>query len=126
MVRHTHQDFLLSGKGRETPLPLPISMDESKLNTIRDYGVAKDLFDFGPNGYIRKIPLSTLDRDMDSVADWHAFAEQVNDVDKILLVDDRMPSDNPIVNDFDTFTKQRYLAALASRGIRAAIVKGSD
>ena len=108
------------------PLPLPISMDEPKQDTIRDFDAAKDLFDFGPNGYIRKIPLSTLDRDMDSVDDWHAFTEQVNDVDKILLVDDRAPSDNPIVKDFDTFTKQRYLAALASRGIRAAIVKGSD
>ena len=125
MVRHTHQDFLLSGKGRETPLPLPISMDGPKQDTIRDYDVTKDLFDFGPNGYIRKIPLSTLDRDMDSVDDWHAFTAQVNDVDKILLVDDRVPSDNPIVKDFDTFTKQRYLAALAAKGIRAAIVNSS-
>lgn len=125
MVRHTHQDFLLSGKGSEILLPVPISMDEPKLDTIRDYDATKDLFDFGPNDYIRKIPLSTLDRDMDSIDDWHAFTTQVNDVDKILLVDDRAPSDNPIVKDFDTFTKQRYLAALASRGIRATIVNSS-
>ena len=125
MVRHTPQDFLLSGKGSEILLPVPISMDEPKLDTIRDYDATKDLFDFGPNGYIRKIPLSTLDRDMDSIDDWHAFTTQVNDVDKILLVDDRAPSDNPIVKDFDTFTKQRYLAALASRGIRATIVNSS-
>lgn len=116
----------MSGKGGEMPCPLPISMDEPKLDTIRDYDATKDLFDFGPNGYIRKIPLSTLDRNMDAIDDWHAFTEQVNDVDKILLVDDRAPSDNPIVKDFDTFTKQRYLTTLASRGICAAIVKETD
>lgn len=100
-------------------------MDESDLDTIRACEVAKDLFDFGPNGYIRKISLSALDRDMDSVGDWHAFTEQVKDLDQILLVDDRTQTDNPIVKDFDAFTKQRYLAALASRGIRATIVKSS-
>jgi len=106
------------------PLPLPISIDEPNLDTVRDYGAIKDLFDFGPNGYVRKIPLSALDRGMDSIDDWHAFTEQVNDVDNLLLVDDRAPSDNPIVKDFDTYTKQRYLAALAAKGIRTAIVNG--
>ena len=67
--------------------------------------------------------MSTLDRDMDSIDDWRAFTEQVEAVDKILLVDDRVPSDNPIVKDFNMFTKQRYLTALASRGIRATIVQ---
>ena len=60
---------------------------------------------------------------MDSIDDWRAFTVQVETVDKILLVDDRVPSDNPIVKVFDTFTKQRYLAALASRGIHATIVQ---
>lgn len=125
MVRQTHQDYLLSGKGEDGAPPLPISIPQPELDAIRDFDTPIDLFDFGANGYVRKIPLSVLDRNMDSIDDWHGFTKQVSDVDKILLVDDRVPCDNPIVKDFDTFTKQRYLAALAVRGIPAAIIKRS-
>ena len=123
MVRHTHQDYLLNGTGGGRPLPLPISMPESALDAVRDVDTPKDLFDFGVDGYIRKIPLSSLDRDMDDEDVWECFVSRVEGADSLLLLDDRAASDNPIVRDFDTFTKQRYLAALEARGIHATIVK---
>ena len=72
---------------------------------------------------MRKIPLSSLDRDMDDINDWQGFVSRVKDTDKLLLLDDRTVNDNPIVRAFDTFTKQRYLAALAANGVHAVIVK---
>ena len=102
---------------------MPISMPESALDAVRDVDTSKDLFDFGVDGYIRKIPLSSLDRDMDDEDAWECFVSRVKGVDRLLLLDDRAASDNPIVLDFDTFTKQRYLAALEARGIHTTIVK---
>ena len=123
MVRHTHQDYLLNGTGGGRPLPLPISMPESALAAIRDFDTPKDLFDFSPTGYTRKIPLSSLDHDMDDRDDWECFVSRAEGIDRLLLLDDRAAINNPIILDFDTFTKQRYLAALEARGIHAAIVK---
>ena len=113
----------MSGKGENGALPLPISTPQPELDAIRDFDTPIDLFDFGANGYVRKIPLSSLDRDMDDINDWQGFVSRVKDTDKLLLLDDRTVNDNPIVRDFGIFTKQRYLAALAANGIHAEIVK---
>ena len=70
----------------------------------------KDLFDFG-NPYIRKITLSQLDLIVYNQEDWFRFRQQIRDLDRLILIDNRKPT-NTIVARFARTVRRRYVRAL--------------
>jgi len=123
MVRHTHQDCLrqlgVVGKNR-TIAPRPIAV--GKLFKVGPIDRPKELFDLQGH-YDRKVSLSRLDRSIDDLSDWQSLVSLVKDVDKLLIEDDRLLAENPILKEYDRYTKQRYLTAFEDAGIEVELVK---
>lgn len=122
MVRHTHQDFLWAKRTGEKFNINTSEIPSEKLERIRDVGTPKDLFDFTSEGYIRKISLSKLDRDIDDEKDWKSLISKLEEIDNLYLVDDRIISNNPIIERYDKETKTNYAMALNNNGIKYTIV----
>ena len=66
---------------------------------------------------IRRVSLSWLDTQIDTVEDWQAFIGLVIGIDKLILVNDRPMDDNEIVKDFGNCTLRAYLYRLRSAGV---------
>jgi len=123
MVRHTHQDCLRQwGEiGRNQPTACrPIAAE--RLVEVGPIDRPKELFDL-QGRYARKVPLSRLDRSIDDSSDWQSIVALANDLDKLLIEDDRHPVENPILKEYDRYTKQRYLAAFEQAGIEVELIK---
>ena len=126
MVRHTHQDFLWANNNSKR-ISLKISeISSNGLDNIQSYDEPQNLFDFTSAGYIRKISISKIDRDIDDEKDWEELISQVKHVDKLLIIDDRIIVDNPIVKKYDESTKINFMKAFSRDGIKCSIVKVSN
>ena len=89
---------------------------EERIADVGPVDRTKELFDLNGH-YVRKVSLSWLDRSIDNMSDWQSLVKRLNEVDKLLIVDDRISVENPILNEYDRYTKQRYLDDRAVAGI---------
>ncbi len=126
MVRHTHQDFLWTNNDSNRILLKISEISSNGLDNIQSYDEPQNLFDFTSAGYIRKISISKIDRDIDDEKDWKKLISQVKYVDKLLIIDDRIIVDNPIVKKYDESTKINLMKAFSRDGIKCSIVKVSN
>lgn len=126
MVRHTHQDFLWTNNDSNRILLKISEISSNGLDNIQSYDEPQNLFDFTSAGYIRKISISKIDRDIDDEKDWKKLISQVKYVDKLLIIDDRIIVDNPIVKKYDESTKINFMKAFSRDGIKCSIVKVSN
>lgn len=126
MVRHTHQDFLWTNNDSHRILLKISKISSNGLDNIQSYDEPQNLFDFTSAGYIRKISISKIDRDIDDEKDWKKLISQVKYVDKLLIIDDRIIVDNPIVKKYDESTKINFMKAFSRDGIKCSIVKVSN
>lgn len=126
MVRHTHQDFLWTNNDSHRILLKISEISSNGLDNIQSYDEPQNLFDFTSAGYIRKISISKIDRDIDDEKDWKKLISQVKYVDKLLIIDDRIIVDNPIVKKYDESTKINFMKAFSRDGIKCSIVKVSN
>ena len=110
MVKQARQQFLASFDDETTPVPEPSDCPALALVGVRDWNVPKDLFDFG-NPYIRKITLSQLDLIVYDKDDWFRLRQQIRDLDRLILIDDRKPT-HPIMARFARTARRRYVRAL--------------
>ena len=110
MVKYARQQFLASFDDETSPVPEPSDCPALALVGIRDWNEPKDLFDFG-NPYIRKITLSQLDLIVYDKEDWFRFRQQIRDLDRLILIDDRKPT-SPIMARFARTVRRRYVRAL--------------
>lgn len=126
MVRRTHQGFLIPFATQRGPEPVPVSViNSSNLKNIAPLEHSRDLFDT-PGNYVRQIPLSWLDKNIDDEKEWERLVAKATLVDELLLVDDRTLANNPILHAFDRQTKIRYLQAFRSAGVNAQLVHVID
>ena len=126
MVRHTHQDFLWTNNDSHRILLKISKISSNGLDNIQSYDEPQNLFDFTSAGYIRNISISKIDRDIDDEKDWKKLISQVKYVDKLLIIDDRIIVDNPIVKKYDESTKINFMKAFSRDGIKCSIVKVSN
>lgn len=126
MVRHTHQDFFWTSNDSNRILLKISEISSNGLDNIQSYDEPQNLFDFTSAGYIRKISISKIDRDIDDEKDWKKLISQVKYVDKLLIIDDRIIVDNPIVKKYDESTKINFMKAFSRDGIKCSIVKVSN
>ena len=110
MVKQARQQFLASLDDETSPAPEPSGCSAIAIVGIRDWNEPKDLFDFG-NPYIRKITLSQLDLLVYDREDWFRFRQQIRDLDRLILIDDRKPT-SPIMDRFAHTVRHRYFHAL--------------
>ena len=123
MVKHTHQDCLRqlgSSDVGKTIACRPVAAQH--LSDVGPVDRTKELFDLNGH-YVRKVSLSWFDRSIDNMSDWQSLVKRLNEVDKLLIVDDRIPVENPILNEYDRYTKQRYLDSFGQEGIDAELVR---
>ncbi|PBC74943.1 hypothetical protein [Fibrobacter intestinalis] len=118
MKQYQHQKFLLQcdyeklEMGRffqKMPIDTPLY--------LQDY----NLFDYPV--YRRKIPLSVLDRQIDTQRDFDAIAEKLKYVDKLYLVDDRKKIESPFVQRHALATKKAFLWHFLNAGIKCYIAQ---
>ena len=121
MVRHTHQDFLSAYDATNAVDLNVIALSAEELSRIRPLTEPMDLFDF-PGPYRRKVNLSELDEFIDDQTDWLRFTNRLQDLQQLILVDDRNIV-NPLMTDYDRTTKSRYAHALAAFGCPCAFTR---
>lgn len=109
MVEHTHQDFLSAYDAADAVDLNIIALSAEELSRIRPLTEPMDLFDF-PGPYRRKVNLSELDEFIDDQTDWLRFTNRLQDLQQLILVDDRHIV-NPMMTDYDRTTKSRYALA---------------
>lgn len=91
------------------------------LESIRDYRVKRDLFDW--EFYARKIGTNELDENVNSREEFDLISRKVADVDLLYLIDERPTTDVHCVAQFGKATLGAYARLFRARRVNSLIVK---
>lgn len=92
-------------------------MDAQELNQIQNYNELYNLFDCNVP-YIRKISTDILDETIDTVEEFNRIADNLVDVDELILIDTRKHTNNPIIRSYAETTLKAYVHLFTKRGIK--------
>lgn len=85
----------------------------------------RNLFDY-PDGCNRFVSLDWIDSNTDTVKKWNKFASNLSHIDNLYIIDDRITTDNFIINSRDKATIQAYIYRIESLGVQCYIVTNND
>lgn len=121
MIRHIHQDFLLSC-GYETVRPEALSVPWEEVGWHLDVGEPRCLLD-GTAPLVRKLSVSLLAAGLSTKDDWEAFVAQLRGIATVILVDDRPAATCPIVARYADSTLRAFIFRLQEAGIACRVTK---
>jgi hypothetical protein len=107
MKNYIYQKFLLQCN-YETINLSTIPQFHGNLESISRYGEEYNLFDLGVP-YARRISLTDMDVKIDTSDDWNAFIEGAEELDELIIYNDREFSQNKIIAEYRLATLKAYM-----------------
>ena len=98
-----------------------IFLEREDCNQIQNYDAPYNIFDCNKR-YRRKISVSVLDRDADSIVNFNKILRYIDKVDELFLINDRKTVDNPIIQSYSECTLKAYVKLFMNNGIENVYV----
>ena len=119
MVKHIHQDYLLSCKYK-TIKTEELKIPWNQVAWLPDFREPRELLD-GIQPLTRKISVSLLAQGPSTLEEWNAFVPMLQGIGRIVLVDDRPVSKLPFVAQYAKSALQAFVYRLQQAGIAVSI-----
>ena len=115
-----YQKYLFDTDYTDVPIPT-IFLEREDCNQIQNYDAPYNIFDCNTR-YRRKISVSVLDRDADTIVNFNKILGYIDNVDELFLINDRITVDNPIIQSYSECTLKAYVKLFVNNGIENVYV----
>lgn len=95
---YMHQQFLMNVDIGSISLPI-LETSTDDFHFVQDFTVSRNLFDFDEK-LVRKVSLSYLLKEIDTLSDWYFFVEAIKYVDVLMIDVDIFPCQLPVVQKY--------------------------
>lgn len=113
---YCYQKYLLQSSYINTSFT-SVLLSNNEAEKIQDYNIPYNLFDY-MESYKRKISTDILDKEASTYEKFHELADKVNSVDELILIDNRINTDNPIICNYAEATLKAYVHLFKKNGIK--------